>query len=167
MGFPCTIHPVDPVDYARAHGRDSVYGVRFSSLSRSIPGYILIVASIPIPGRANSISTYDQQTHTKIQQYTLTFTDIFHYPIIIWVTHRTELFECQKFFNKIKSYKIVFVRKAVVIEVLKQVNEQTPPMPSERREPVRAYWYRSRLQKILDVMAVDQDGLFKKSKQLA
>lgn len=56
MGFPCTIDLVDPVDYARAHGRYSVYGVRFSSLSRSIPGYILIVASIP---RANSISTYD------------------------------------------------------------------------------------------------------------
>lgn len=28
-GFPCTIDPVDPVDYARAHDRDSVYGVRF------------------------------------------------------------------------------------------------------------------------------------------
>lgn len=39
-GFPCTIDPVDPVDYARAHDRDSVYGVRF--LSRSIPGYIPI-----------------------------------------------------------------------------------------------------------------------------
>ncbi len=58
-GFPCTISPVDPVDYARAHDRDSVYGVRFSSLSRSIPGYIPIVASIPISGRVNSISTYD------------------------------------------------------------------------------------------------------------
>lgn len=58
-GFPCIIDPVDPVDYARAHDRDSVYGVRFSSLSRSIPGYILIVASIPISGKANSISTYD------------------------------------------------------------------------------------------------------------
>lgn len=47
-GFPCTIDPVDRVDYARAHDRDSVYGVRLSSLSRSIPLYILIVASIPI-----------------------------------------------------------------------------------------------------------------------
>jgi hypothetical protein len=44
-GFPCTIDPVDPVDYARAHDRDSVYGVRFSSLSRSIPGYIPNLAS--------------------------------------------------------------------------------------------------------------------------
>lgn len=25
-GFPCTIDPVDPVDYARAHDRASVYG---------------------------------------------------------------------------------------------------------------------------------------------
>lgn len=31
----------------------------YVSLSISIPGYILIVASIPISGRANSISTYD------------------------------------------------------------------------------------------------------------
>lgn len=33
--------------------------LHFSSLSRSISGYILIVASIPISRRANSISTYD------------------------------------------------------------------------------------------------------------
>lgn len=39
-GFPCTIDPVDPVDYARAHDRDSVYGVRLSSLSRSLDIYI-------------------------------------------------------------------------------------------------------------------------------
>lgn len=58
-GFPCTIDPVDPVDYARAHDRDSVYGVRLSSLSRSLDISILIVASIPISDRANSISTYD------------------------------------------------------------------------------------------------------------
>lgn len=31
-GFPCTISLVDPVDYARSHDWDSVYGMRFSSL---------------------------------------------------------------------------------------------------------------------------------------
>jgi hypothetical protein len=57
-GFPCTISLVDLVDYARAHDKDSVYGLRFSSLSRSISGYIPIMASIPISGRVNSVSTY-------------------------------------------------------------------------------------------------------------
>lgn len=62
-------------DYQRSarDDRDSVYGVSFSSLSKSVAGYRPIFSSIPISGRVHFISTYDQQTQPKISNLQISF----------------------------------------------------------------------------------------------